>query len=303
VAALRRDKAASVIRIPVVEGARPRTNRNLQVGVLEIRARDVRMDLPAGTEVEVTFEIDSSRLVTVVADVPLVRVQVEAEIDLNNKRTPDQDELTDELREVEQRVARLRADAADEPDTQERLAVVDLSDVQEKVRTSRVDRADAVAAERKLRDHQAELGEVEDALRMPELLSDLQQGLDECAQEVEQSGRPEDRQELAELRRRADEVARDRDVVAAEKLLRRTFRFQVELLRRRADWPVIWFDALRRHRDHMHPLAQADRLIQDGERAIAVGDYRELSAVCEQLRRLVPPDTPDPVIYLGAPGR
>ncbi len=77
--ALLRSDADAVIRIPIMEGERERADRNLLVGVIEIRPKDVSIDLPKGSDVEVTIEIDESRLLTVVADVPLVEEQFETE--------------------------------------------------------------------------------------------------------------------------------------------------------------------------------------------------------------------------------
>ncbi len=105
-----RSDSESVIRIPVVEGERDRADRNLEVGMVEIRPKDVRIDLPAGSDVEVTFEIDKSRLVTVV-DVPLVQEQFEEEIDLSNVRPPSPQELECLLTEAERWLTRLRGDA------------------------------------------------------------------------------------------------------------------------------------------------------------------------------------------------
>ena len=85
---LRRTDADAVIRIPIVEGEHARADRNLQVAVIEIRPRDVRIDLPEGAEVEITFEVDESRRVSVVADVPLVQEQFEATIDLSVVAAP-----------------------------------------------------------------------------------------------------------------------------------------------------------------------------------------------------------------------
>jgi len=125
--ALRRADADAVIRIPVVQGERLRADRNRSVGTLEIRPGDVRIDVPAGSEIEVTFEIDSSNLVTVVADVPLIQEQFEAEIDLDNVRAPSPAVLAEILSDAERRLtaARDSADATGSADAEVRLARLD----------------------------------------------------------------------------------------------------------------------------------------------------------------------------------
>src|SRR5205823_6531679 len=65
VRALRRGEAGDMLRIAVVEGEHVRrADRNNPVGHLAIPAGRIRRDLPAGSEVEITLEIDVSRLVT-----------------------------------------------------------------------------------------------------------------------------------------------------------------------------------------------------------------------------------------------
>ncbi|MEJ3747867.1 Hsp70 family protein [Actinomycetes bacterium KLBMP 9797] len=82
--ALRASDADAVLRILVLQGDRDRADRNRRIGMLEIRPLDLRIDLPAGTEVEVTCEVDTAGVVTVVADVPLIFARFEAEINLDD---------------------------------------------------------------------------------------------------------------------------------------------------------------------------------------------------------------------------
>ena len=67
------------LRIPVVQGERKRGDRNRLVGMRRVQPKDVRFDLPAGTEVEITIEPDESNLAAVYADVPMLDTQFELE--------------------------------------------------------------------------------------------------------------------------------------------------------------------------------------------------------------------------------
>ncbi|PZS33938.1 MAG: 2-alkenal reductase [Pseudonocardiales bacterium] len=292
--AVLRSEPNSVIRIPVVEGEWERADRNLQVGVLEIRPKDVRIDLPAGSDVDVTVEIDGSRLVTVVADVPLVQALFEAEIDLSNVQAPAPDQLRRQLTQVEKRYERLRqsAGASGSPTAQELIRKLDDEDllptVRELVVAADVDAAAASTAEQRLRDAEAQLDAVERAGQIPGLIRDLEVALDDCEEHVTASGNADDRVALAEMRRRARTAMDQQDEKAIQKLLEQAGDLIHRFVRRREDYDLQLFYLLVSMRDDMEPAARVDALIREGEQAIADDNRYELSGVCERLRRCIP---------------
>ena len=295
--ALRRDDPDAVVRIPVVQGEHRRGDRNREVGMLEIRPRDVRIDLPAGSDVEVTFEVDASSLVTVVADVPLVQEQFEAEIDLGNVRTAPAGALREQLTEVEERLRSLRS--TESADARERLTRLDEEDavgtVREQVGAAAVDVGAAAAAEDRLRDLQAELDAVEEAASLPALSRHLRQMIDEAADLVGRDGTAADRRELGELRRRAQEAIDAGDAEGVRAQTDRAGALLIELQRRSPDWPVQLFFALQ---EALPAAGPAGPLLDEGRRAIAAHDAPALSAVNQRLVRLLPREEQDKIIGL-----
>ncbi|MGI9004290.1 MAG: Hsp70 family protein [Pseudonocardia sp.] len=297
--ALRRSDTESVIRIPIVEGERGRADRNREVGLIELRPRDVRIDLPAGSDVELTFEIDESRLVTVFADVPLVSEQFEAEIDLSNLRPPDPAVLEKQLAEVQERRDQLResADAVGSTKAKGLLARLDdestIENVREDVHTARVDIGTAAKSDQLLRDAQARLDDIEDAVQLPRLLDQLRIHVDQCADLVTEVGDADDRRELADLERRSRAAIEDRDPAAARMQVDRAVGFYVDLLGRTDRLELTVFSYYRNNPDRLRPADRVPALIREGEQAIAAGDRRALAGVNERLRRLRPPDEQD----------
>ena len=301
--ALRRSDSDAVLRIPVVQGERSRADRNRQVGVLEIRPKDVRIDLPSGTEIEVTFEADASSLVTVIADVPLVKAQFEAEIDLTGTVTPTAESLREMLDDVEHRLDTLRrtmttSESADARRRLDRLAEEGaITTVREQVRSAEVDTSAAATAEERIRDLQADLDDVEDAARLPQLEQELDASLVQADDLVGHLGTAADRQELSELRRRARDAADARDSVAVRELVERTNVFLVELERRSPDWPVKLYFSLVTALSTAG-VRNADPLVRQGEQAIADHDRTRLDAVNQQLLRLLPFEEQNKIIGL-----
>lgn len=299
--ALRRNDAEAVVRIPVVEGERSRGDRNRQVGMLEIRPRDVRIDLPAGSEVEVTFEIDESRIVTVVADVPLVGEQFEAEVDLGDVRAPDADALAAVLAAAEQRLKSLRAsaEATGAPDARRRLARLDeertVETAREQVQAARVDVGAAATGEQRLRELHADLDDIEDVVALPALHRELRETVAECSDLVDRVGDSGDRKELSEVARRAEEVIAGEEPAAVRVQLERAQALCIALQRRTPDWNLRVFDYIRIRRADLRPADRAEALIREGEQAVAAGDERALGGVIQRLIRLLPVDEQDKV--------
>ncbi|TDV35435.1 Hsp70 family protein [Actinophytocola oryzae] len=301
--AFHRSDSDAVVRIPVIQGERDRADRNQQVGVLEIRPTDVRIDLPSGTEVEVTFEVDTSSLVTVIADVPLVKAQFEAEINLTDTRTPTTEALREMLDDAESRLDTLRRTAATgtSSDARQRLRRLEeegtVATAREQVRAAPVEIGAAASAEERIRDLQAELDDVEDAVRLPQLRQELDELLLHAEDPVGQFGDASDRQELAELRRRAQEAAEAGNPTAVRELIERANVFLVELERRSPDWPVKLYFGLVAALSGAG-VRGADQLVREGKQAIAARDEARLHAVNQRLLRLLPAEEKNKIIGL-----
>ncbi|TDC22948.1 Hsp70 family protein [Streptomyces sp. 8K308] len=298
---LRRSEPDAVIRIPLLEGERRRADRNTRVGLLEIRPRDVRIDLPAESEVEMTFEIRAAnREVLVTADIPLVGQQFEATINRSQLVPPLHAELVDRLREVERRFLDLQDQADDEHAEPARTRIEDLAaqrtlpQLRKEVAAAAVDTSAAVTSDRRIRDVEAQLDDIEEAIEVPGLQRELWDLLSACEDLLDQvGGGPSDRRELQNLRDRAGSLGEDATPAQLERLVRRAVEFRLELLRRTDRWEYLVFNALVQMRNEMVSRAQADAAILRGRMAVAAGDLKALAAVNDRLRELLPPEVAD----------
>ncbi|NUP16625.1 MAG: Hsp70 family protein [Streptomyces sp.] len=298
---LRRAQPDAVIRIPLLEGESRRADRNTRVGLIEIRPRDIRIDLPAQSEVEVTFEIQASnREVLVTADIPLLEQQFEATINRSELLAPEHGELVDRLHDLEQRVRHLQDQADDVFSDQARARLDDLAEqktlpqLRKEVDAAAVDTGAAVTSDRRIRDVEAQLDDIEEAIEIPGLQRELWDLLSSCEDVMEQTGGgPSDRRELQNMRDRAGSLGDDATPADLRRLIKRAGEFHVELLRRTDQWEYVVFHALVEMRDDMFSRAQADTAILEGRRAVAAGDRRALAGVNERLRRLLPPGAAD----------
>ncbi|MET7989741.1 Hsp70 family protein [Amycolatopsis sp. NPDC005232] len=295
-ASVHRAEAGSVIRIPIAEGEFRRGERNKQVGLIEIKAQDVRRDLPRGSEIQVTFAMDESRLVSVTAFVPLLDAEFEAAVELNKTAVPEAPALRRQLNELEARHEQLRSEAETARSDRARGLLMRLDErgtvaaVRQEVTSSATDEGAAVAAEQRMREVQAELDDIEEELRIPDVMARLRDQIEHCRELVERVGSAEDRTELADIERRYETVRDNRDAAAAERLSDRATDLQVVLLRRDGSLDEEIFNALRASQDRMTEPARARELIREGEHAVNTSNWAALTDVNRRLRALLPPD-------------
>jgi molecular chaperone DnaK len=298
--ALHRTDTDAAIRIPIVEGEEDRGDRNLQVGLIEIRPKDVRVDLPRGSDVEVTIEVDESRRVTVIADVPLVDEQFEAEIDLSNVRPRSVEELERELADVMERLNQLRdsAEKSGSVQAQARLAQIDeerrLSQARNEVRAAANDDGSAAAADQHLRAVQSELDKVEKDVQLPGKLTSLTNLIVHCRELVSRLGDADDRAELAEIERRTEQVRANPDMATVQELYRRADDLETVLMKKDGTLEISVFYFYRQNQHKLISPVKGRALIAEGEEMIAEQDVRGLVGVNQRLRRLWPVDLPDP---------
>jgi molecular chaperone DnaK len=176
------------------------------------------------------------------------------------------------------------------PEAERGLAELDgenaIGIAREQVFAAKVDPGAAKYAEERLRDIQAQLDDIEDAVGMAEQAQELQDLLNETEELVGQYGSPADRKDFEVLAARARDAIQDQDAAAIRTQTDRVVELLVAMERRAPDWPVKLFYAVQ---SRVSPSGEVDRLLRDGHRAVRAGDMRALRDVNQQLIRLCPP--------------
>ncbi|MGH3795777.1 MAG: Hsp70 family protein [Pseudonocardiaceae bacterium] len=293
-----RADGTGVIRIPVLQGEQSRADRNRNVGTLTVAPHQVKRDVPVGSEVHVTIEVDASQGVTASAYVPFLDEDWDIELELS-KALADVDELRRNAAAVRSRLAELRhkADAVVAPTARTRLTEIDadraIEEIDRLVTRAQVD-PDAVAScEGRLQDLSAALDEVEDALQVPELLEEIEAQRASATRLVAAHGDQRDRQELQECEREIDRARRDNDMTMLHRQNDALEAIKARLLKKADEFVPALFRGLRHARRTMTSPAQADRLIEEGERALARGDRTALTSINEQLTKMLPAHADD----------
>src|SRR5262249_8675731 len=104
-------QAGGVIPPPVMEGENlPRAHRNRLIRPPAVKARELPRDVPALSDVEITIEVDASRLLSVRAYVPLLDRQFDQVIRFD-RGEPDVAKLRQEVAAEKERLAGFRSRA------------------------------------------------------------------------------------------------------------------------------------------------------------------------------------------------
>jgi molecular chaperone DnaK len=295
---VRRGSGAGMIRVPVLEGERSQADRNRNIGVLEVRPDQVERDLPAGSQVEVTIDIDASRLVNTSAFVPLLDAEFDKAIDLATEAVPDADELQERAAQVRVRHRALEARATNDPRARSRLEQVEAEGVADDV-TSLAEAAPsdtdaATECAKRILDFEAQLDEVDEALRWPDLVREAEDLIDVVREVVEKTGDDNDQRDFADRQRETRQAIETGDVAFLDQRCEDLRRLLHQVLKKTGILDLNYFAALKEQLSEMLDLAKAERLISEGERAIDNDEMMILATVNQQLRLLLPEPPPPP---------
>lgn len=289
-AMIKKGQSGDALKVPVVEGENEHADRNRLLGALEIMGTNLRRDLPAGSDVEVTLHFDASRILRAKAYVPMLDEEFEAVIDYN-RSNPDTKRLSQDFDSELKRQASLR-DKAEEADDDQANDLLDeagdAEDIRRKIEAGKGDPDAANQAEKLLLEFKIKLDRAEDSLKWPALVAEVNKALDELDSLADEHGSSEQREKAGQLREQADELVEQKRSEALRKKLKQINDLQHEIL---FDQPGFWlgfFNYLVEDRAKMKDQEAADRLIDQGRQFINRGNVQGLRNVVGQLLGLLP---------------
>lgn len=298
------------IRIPIVEGDNSdKADRNRLIGNLEILPADPRIkrDVPLGSEIEITVEMDASRTAKTKAYIPILDEEFEGVFEAKfTTKSPAQ--LNAEMEQELGRLNRLRQKTQEVGDRKAEAALAKVENEQ-LVETTRRQVAAAQGdpdargeGDKKLLNLKAAVDSIESALEWPSLVEEARSQLAATKDVVDQHGQPEDKSRLRTIEHDIEKA------IAGER---------IELLRARIDdvrslgaqvavrQPSFWvgyLEYLQERRAVMRDQAVAERLFAQATRAINNNDIEALKAAIRQLVGLLPPDEREAAEARGAFG-
>jgi molecular chaperone DnaK len=288
-----RGRPGDLVRIPLVEGEHARADRNRIIGSVEVPARDVPRDLPRGTEIELTVEIDTSRQVTARAWVPSVEQEYEALIQLN-PATPKRTDLERGARRERARLARLRDDQARSGEATAGMMIANLDetdpvpDLERLLDAAEAEPVEAAACEQRLADLRVALDEIEDALGWPAAVEKAEAAKAWARDRVDSEGTPEERRRLAEAIAGLDAARGSRDEIELDRRVDDVVAIAVATASRTGSIEVDRFLAFEHQASQSAAAPRVRELLIEGRAAMAMNDRPTLRRVNAELGALLP---------------
>jgi len=316
---LRRGQEGDILHIPLLEGESLRAPRNEIIGALSRGVEILRMDVPAGSDVEVTVAINESRIVTMKVFVPILDEEFEEVFNYDGfkKDTKSGDELRAELDMERERLNKLRDQAEEtaDPVAQQALQRVYsrrmIHEVEDALAEARDSEEVAQRCHSRLRELKVALDKVEDALEWPVLVAkaekeiDVERGL---ASDPDYDATAEERQTIARLEAEIRRAIAARDPDLLRQKVATLDAVGLVIVFRHPGWWVNQVDRLEGKKHTMSDQSTADACFGRSRRAIQDGDVEELKNAVRQLWRLLPEGDSDrsrlgSTVMMGGMGR
>lgn len=304
---LRRGQIDDIVRVPVMEGQKRRADRNHHIGSLEIKGSEVNRDVAPGSEIEVTLEIDRSRLIRVKAYVPVLDEEFENMLKLGGEQ-PDREHLQKDFDREKARLEKLRRQVKETRDAEAEKALfrIDgermLHDVEVSLGAMTGDRDAGQKCQDRLLDLKGALDEVEDKLAWPALVAAAGKEVEverKIVNDANFKATREEKEQFATLEREIRAAIGERDPDLLHRKVQELDRLGAIIVLRHPAWWVAQLERFEKGQRKVTDAVRAADYVAQGRRAINNNDPNGLKAAVRQLFTLLPADDTDRQRFSG----
>ncbi|MDD5700747.1 MAG: Hsp70 family protein, partial [Dehalococcoidales bacterium] len=293
---IKKGESGTILRIPIVEGENTkRADRNALIGNLEVTGKLATRDLPLGSEVEITIDMDESRLICVKAYVPILDKEFEYPLKLD-KEIPEPRKLIDDYKRQQERLQKVQANAQQAGITQVDKPIQKiedegmLHDIETSLAAAPADPDAADKCQKRLVDLKIVLDEAEDALEQPLVISKAHNDIEYMRDIIEKFGDDEEKQNFNALEKEIDAALGSNDTDLIKQKLEYLEELYWRICFKQPGWWVTQLEDLEKRKLHMKDQQLAERLIIQGRSAIDSNNLDALKTVVRQLIGLLPAD-------------
>jgi molecular chaperone DnaK len=293
---LRKGQAATMLRIPVMEGSNlKRADRNREIGALEVRGDSSKVwrDVPSGTEIQVTLEVDESRLVRVRAFVPLLEDEFDTTMHLEHIVQP-LDNLRQALEAEKRRLEELREKALklNNMEAMRRLHELEqerlIEDAEQAMSVAATEHGADIRCHDRILELRNRLDQVEEVMSWDVLALEARETLDRVRHVVNAYGDSTARNRLWTLEQQVHEALAQRQEIQLRKCVEELVHLALTVLWDQPEFCIGIFYHLTTLHAQMRDLKQAETLIQQGLYSIQQNDLDGLREVTFGLIQLLP---------------
>lgn len=282
--------ADNKLDITLVEGESEIPDRNTYLCELGINGKDLPHDLPEGTPLELTVEMNESREVSVTAYISLIDLTLKA-------RSTSQDEAV-EVKSIEYdlKIQTERAQSVSENCSNEEKSKLNhtVNAVTGSLKSAHIDEDEKRKAHKQLKDLKMAIDKLEKEKEMPQLVKEFKVKIEETQKIITELGDDKDKvkheEQLAKMKEEGEKAVADND-----KALLIRVNEQIRELAGKALFsnPATWVYQYRQLTDGSKKFInekEAGYYTEKGRRAIELGDVDELKRCVHNLLLLLPSD-------------
>lgn len=294
---LKQGQSGEVIWIPIIEGENELADRNHVIGRIPIEADNIRGDLPAGSEVDITMKYDENRTIWVLAYVRILDDEFNKTIDTAGRKSADPDFLEADFNKEMKRLRQAKAKAAGSvAETADRLVrEVETLPLLEQMEENRaVIKGDPDAAakfEDQLLELKPKLDKAVNALEWPALVLEAKEWLEYLQKTVDQHGSEQQRQKAEDYTDEVENIIREHKPDRLRKRIEQIVRLYYEIVMAQPGWWVNQFQQMEKQQEKMSDQAKASRLLGQGRDCLAKNNAAGLQNIVRQLWDLLPEET------------
>jgi len=281
------------LRIPFAEGDELLADRNREGSVVVIKGTDVHKNLPAGTLIEISGEVNVSGLFAASCFIEAIDDNFKSEGNLLEFNT---DSYLAHLNRIHAQVEALapKVERADDPHAKAEFQKITASGQLEAIETlieeSNGEESQLGEARNQMVSIQRELDAIEVVVDWPAILAKYREEVQKTRETVEELGGEKDRADLVTLEADGDREVAEKDGKQLKAATERFTSLRFRLWFRQPDfWISILADLARREHEFID-VDQARALLRQSQRAVQARDVDTMESIVRQLWNLLPPD-------------
>lgn len=287
---LKKGDKDNALPINVYEGESDRQDRNQRICSLNLSGEKIPYDLPEGTPVDITIQINESREVTVNAYIESIDLSIDARATIH-----DEDLNTDQMKaELESQRTRIESAKANCTDSERRDLENTYESTDDSLQRAENDMDEKRKANKQLKDLKVQLDLLERDKEMPQLTREFRDGLIKADETIKELGDKEEfnqHNELLNSLRAEGELA----IANNDKHLLARVNEQIDDLKHKILFsnPAAWaymFQRIVSENKSFISDKEAEYYINKGLRSIEMGDTEELKRCVRGLLLLLPPE-------------
>ncbi|NQT77649.1 MAG: Hsp70 family protein [Bacteroidetes bacterium] len=291
---IRKGQPGDDLVIPIVEGENKlKAHHNRRVGELIIQSDKIPRTIPANSEIEITLVMDTSRLVTVKAYVPIIDEEYEVEkyLIIEPGEIP---KLKSEFSEDKQKFEELNEKAAKESDTRaseilnQIVSENMILEIENLLVSGEYNSESRLEVTNRVLDFKTILDYAEEALEWPSLIDRANEIIKKAEDISDEHGTPDDKQKFPIHKKEIQKAIEGKDSDLLRRRIGQMDSFYWSILLEQPDFWIGCFGYAKEDLNSSKNINESEDAIRQGERAIQNNDVDGLKAAVRKLWELSP---------------